>query len=418
MVLPSVTYFGVRNIFDADAGEPAACTVRMVAADDTAAVLAAADGADMVWVESIANPLIVVADVAAIAAGRARAWRAHRGGRDLRDAAAPAAARPRRRHRAALRDQAHRRPLRPAPGRGRVPGRRARGLPRDYRHDHGSIPGRLRGVPRAARPPHARGPARPGRGVGGGARPAPRRAPARREGQLPGPARRPAARARDARAAERVGVDAVLRGGRDRRADRGVPRAPATADPRDQPRRRRVADRAPGALRRRRGDRRARPCAACRSASRTSRTSGPISTAPCAPSWADPAEVSVFSISFIFRPGRYDDEFHRLDAATQAVGRRHGGLPRVGDLVVRRPLGLQRRLLLGRSRAPVRLRAGRPASGGEGGVRPLVRRLPGRGRRGPRRVRRRAPSAPHLADRQRSDVRRRPATADVARHAP
>lgn len=27
----------------------------------------------------------------------------------------------------------------------------------------------------------------------------------------------------------------------------------------------------------------------------------------------------MFSISFIFRPGTYDDEFHRLDAATQAV---------------------------------------------------------------------------------------------------
>jgi heme-degrading monooxygenase HmoA len=27
----------------------------------------------------------------------------------------------------------------------------------------------------------------------------------------------------------------------------------------------------------------------------------------------------VFTISFIFRPGTYDDEFHRLDAATQAV---------------------------------------------------------------------------------------------------
>jgi hypothetical protein len=27
----------------------------------------------------------------------------------------------------------------------------------------------------------------------------------------------------------------------------------------------------------------------------------------------------VFSISFIFCPGTYDDEFHRLDAATQAV---------------------------------------------------------------------------------------------------
>jgi cystathionine gamma-synthase len=47
--------------------------VRLTSADDTAGVLAAADGADMVWVESIANPLIVVADVPAIAAGaRAR----------------------------------------------------------------------------------------------------------------------------------------------------------------------------------------------------------------------------------------------------------------------------------------------------------------------------------------------------------
>jgi hypothetical protein len=27
----------------------------------------------------------------------------------------------------------------------------------------------------------------------------------------------------------------------------------------------------------------------------------------------------VFSISFIFKPGTYDDEFRRLDAATQAV---------------------------------------------------------------------------------------------------
>ena len=68
VVLPSVAYFGVRNIFG---GLEAAgrLQVRLVAADDTAAVLAAADGADLVWVESIANPLIVVADVPAIAAG-------------------------------------------------------------------------------------------------------------------------------------------------------------------------------------------------------------------------------------------------------------------------------------------------------------------------------------------------------------
>jgi cystathionine gamma-synthase len=68
VVLPSVAYFGVRNIFDRLRSD-GRLDVRMVPADDTDAVIAAADGADMVWVESIANPLIVVADVAAIAVG-------------------------------------------------------------------------------------------------------------------------------------------------------------------------------------------------------------------------------------------------------------------------------------------------------------------------------------------------------------
>ena len=72
VVLGSVAYFGVRNIFER-LQSVGRLQVRMVSADDTDAVLAAADGADMVWVESIANPLIVVADVEAIAAGaRAR----------------------------------------------------------------------------------------------------------------------------------------------------------------------------------------------------------------------------------------------------------------------------------------------------------------------------------------------------------
>jgi cystathionine gamma-synthase len=72
VALSSVTYHGVRNIFDRmqSAGR---LSLRVVPADDTEAVLAASDGAAMVWVESIANPLIVVADVPAIAAGaRAR----------------------------------------------------------------------------------------------------------------------------------------------------------------------------------------------------------------------------------------------------------------------------------------------------------------------------------------------------------
>ena len=68
VVLSSVTYYGVRNIFERMQAR-GRLHVRLAPADDSAAFLAAADGADMVWVESIANPLMVVADVPAIAAG-------------------------------------------------------------------------------------------------------------------------------------------------------------------------------------------------------------------------------------------------------------------------------------------------------------------------------------------------------------
>jgi cystathionine gamma-synthase len=68
VVLSTVTYYGVRRIFER-LQESGRINIRMAPADDTAAMLAAADGADVVWVESIANPLLVVADVPAIAAG-------------------------------------------------------------------------------------------------------------------------------------------------------------------------------------------------------------------------------------------------------------------------------------------------------------------------------------------------------------
>jgi cystathionine gamma-synthase len=68
VVLSSVTYYGVRNIFERMQAR-GLLHLRMVPVDDTSAILAAADGADMVWVESIANPLMVVADVPSIAAG-------------------------------------------------------------------------------------------------------------------------------------------------------------------------------------------------------------------------------------------------------------------------------------------------------------------------------------------------------------
>jgi len=68
VVLSSVTYHGVRHIFDGMAAD-GRVQLRIVAPDDTGAVVAASEGAAMVWVESIANPLLVVADVPAIAAG-------------------------------------------------------------------------------------------------------------------------------------------------------------------------------------------------------------------------------------------------------------------------------------------------------------------------------------------------------------
>ena len=68
VVLSSVTYHGVRHIFDGMAAD-GRVELRIVAPDDTAAIVAASEGAAMVWVESIANPLLVVADVPAIAAG-------------------------------------------------------------------------------------------------------------------------------------------------------------------------------------------------------------------------------------------------------------------------------------------------------------------------------------------------------------
>jgi cystathionine gamma-synthase len=68
IVLPAAAYYGVAHLF-AGLEERGRLTVRAVDTSDTEAVLAAADGADVVWVESIANPTMTVADVPAIAAG-------------------------------------------------------------------------------------------------------------------------------------------------------------------------------------------------------------------------------------------------------------------------------------------------------------------------------------------------------------
>jgi len=67
VVLPESCYLGVSALVD----ERAALldwTVRRVAVADTVAVLEAAEGADLVWIESPTNPTIEVADLPAIAA--------------------------------------------------------------------------------------------------------------------------------------------------------------------------------------------------------------------------------------------------------------------------------------------------------------------------------------------------------------
>jgi cystathionine gamma-synthase len=68
VAIPAAAYYGVTNLF-ARLEARGRLHVRTVDAGDTEAVLAAASGADVVWVEAIANPTMVVADVPAIAAG-------------------------------------------------------------------------------------------------------------------------------------------------------------------------------------------------------------------------------------------------------------------------------------------------------------------------------------------------------------
>jgi cystathionine gamma-synthase len=74
VVLPTSCYLGVAALVRARA-EKYGWTLRTVDVADTEAVLAAADGADLVWLESPTNPLMEVADLPSIGAalrGRVR----------------------------------------------------------------------------------------------------------------------------------------------------------------------------------------------------------------------------------------------------------------------------------------------------------------------------------------------------------
>jgi cystathionine gamma-synthase len=65
LVLPTFSYLGVRALVD-DLVDRNGLEVRHVDIADTTAVVAAADGADVVWIESPTNPTLDVADIRAI----------------------------------------------------------------------------------------------------------------------------------------------------------------------------------------------------------------------------------------------------------------------------------------------------------------------------------------------------------------
>ncbi|QDP98848.1 cystathionine gamma-synthase [Microlunatus elymi] len=69
VVIPEHCYLGVASLAHEHA-QRHGLTVRTVDITDTERVLAAADGARLIWLESPANPTMEVADLAAIAAGR------------------------------------------------------------------------------------------------------------------------------------------------------------------------------------------------------------------------------------------------------------------------------------------------------------------------------------------------------------
>ncbi len=71
LVLPTFSYLGVRALVN-DLVEQTRMQVRFVDITDTAAVVEAADGADVVWVETPTNPTLDVADVATIVVGAHR----------------------------------------------------------------------------------------------------------------------------------------------------------------------------------------------------------------------------------------------------------------------------------------------------------------------------------------------------------
>jgi cystathionine gamma-synthase len=72
LVLPTYCYLGVRALVDEHRAQ-GHMDVRPVAITDTAAVLAAAQGADVVWIETPTNPTLDIADLPVLCGGAAAA---------------------------------------------------------------------------------------------------------------------------------------------------------------------------------------------------------------------------------------------------------------------------------------------------------------------------------------------------------
>ena len=67
VVMPKAAYYGVKQIFD-NLSKKGLIKLELVDGGNTDEVIAATNGAALVWMESIANPLLVVADIPAITA--------------------------------------------------------------------------------------------------------------------------------------------------------------------------------------------------------------------------------------------------------------------------------------------------------------------------------------------------------------
>ena len=139
---PTDCYSGVKALF-ADGEDQGRWTVELVDVTDTDAVLAAAGGADLLWLESPDQPAAGHRRPPRAVPRRPAGAAAGRGRQHLRDAAAAAAARAGRRRRRAQRHEVHRWPLRPAARRD-VAGDGARGAAADRRRElAGATPGAL-----------------------------------------------------------------------------------------------------------------------------------------------------------------------------------------------------------------------------------------------------------------------------------